>query len=72
MIRAMKEHPIRTSARIAGSKLPLSALAIASYESANNTQKEILDNMPQQDMRFIIFYSIFEPEPFLFTILFVQ
>ena len=40
LIRAMKEHPVRTSARIAGSTLPPSALAIASYASANDKQKK--------------------------------
>ncbi|UYX53362.1 4'-phosphopantetheinyl transferase [Bacillus thuringiensis] len=49
LIRAMKEHPIRTSARIAGSTLPPSALAIASYAGANDKQKEMMDNMPQQE-----------------------
>ncbi|AEA14336.1 MULTISPECIES: LPD38 domain-containing protein [Bacillus] len=49
LIRAMKEHPVRTSARIAGSTLPPSALAIASYASANDKQKEMMDNMPQQE-----------------------
>ncbi|HDW3056225.1 TPA: 4'-phosphopantetheinyl transferase [Bacillus cereus] len=49
LIRSMKEHPVRTSARIAGSTLPPSALAIASYASANDKQKEMMDNMPQQE-----------------------
>ncbi|MED3357031.1 4'-phosphopantetheinyl transferase [Bacillus thuringiensis] len=49
LIRAMKEHPVRTSARIAGSTLPPSALAIASYANANDKQKEMMDNMPQQE-----------------------
>ncbi|MED2748963.1 4'-phosphopantetheinyl transferase [Bacillus thuringiensis] len=49
LIRSMKEHPIRTSARIAGSTLPPSALAIASYANANDKQKEMMDNMPGQE-----------------------
>ncbi|AZJ21535.1 4'-phosphopantetheinyl transferase [Bacillus wiedmannii bv. thuringiensis] len=49
LIRAMKEHPVRTGARIAGSTLPPSALAIASYANANDKQKEMMDNMPQQE-----------------------
>ncbi|MEI4618699.1 4'-phosphopantetheinyl transferase, partial [Bacillus cereus] len=49
LIRSMKEHPIRTSARIAGSTLPPSALALASYANANEKQKEMMDNMTQQE-----------------------
>ncbi|MGQ7110254.1 hypothetical protein ACUOFC_12620, partial [Escherichia sp. TWPC-MK] len=45
----MKEHPIRTSARIAGSTLPPSALALASYANANEKQKEMIDHMTQQE-----------------------
>ncbi|MBG9832107.1 hypothetical protein ABE50_30765 [Bacillus wiedmannii] len=44
LIRAMKEPPVRTSARLAGSALPPNALAIASY--ANDKQKEMMNNMP--------------------------
>ncbi|CCW05445.1 LPD38 domain-containing protein [Bacillus sp. GeD10] len=47
LIRTMIEHPIRTTARIAGSTLPPSAIAYGSYQLANEEQKEILDNMPQ-------------------------
>lgn len=47
LIRAMKGHPIRTSARIVGLILPPSALAaIASYANANDRQKETMGNMP--------------------------
>ncbi|MGE6962666.1 LPD38 domain-containing protein [Bacillus thuringiensis] len=49
LIRAMREHPVRTSARIAASTLPPSALAIASYANANDKQIEMMDNMPQQE-----------------------
>ncbi|WP_347400943.1 LPD38 domain-containing protein, partial [Bacillus thuringiensis] len=49
LIRSMKEHPIRTSARIAGSTLPPSALAYASYQMGNEKQKEMIDNMTQQE-----------------------
>ncbi|OUB10948.1 4'-phosphopantetheinyl transferase, partial [Bacillus thuringiensis serovar yunnanensis] len=49
LIRTMKEHPIRTSARIAGATLPPSALALASYANANDKQKEMMDNIPQQE-----------------------
>lgn len=44
LICAMKEPPVRTSACIVGSVLPLNALAIASY--ANDKQKEMMNNMP--------------------------
>ena len=47
-MRSMKEHPIRTSARIAGSTLPPSALALASYAKANEKQKEMMDNMTRR------------------------
>lgn len=40
LIRAMKEPPVRTSARIAGSTLPPNALAIASY--ANDEQYAVI------------------------------
>ncbi|SPT76107.1 Uncharacterised protein [Bacillus cereus] len=40
LIRAMKEHPIRTTASIAGSTQPPSALALASYSNANDTKKK--------------------------------
>lgn len=49
LIRSMKEHPIRTSARIAGATLPPSALAYASYQMGNEKQKEMIDNMTQQE-----------------------
>ena len=53
-MRSMKEHPIRTSARIAGSTLPPSALALASYAKANEKQKEMMDNMTQRRKRHVL------------------
>jgi len=49
LIRAAMEHPFRTGARIAGSTLPPTALAIGSQALANEKQKEIIDNMTQQE-----------------------
>ncbi|PFT85689.1 4'-phosphopantetheinyl transferase, partial [Bacillus thuringiensis] len=49
LIRAMMEHPGRTLARIGGSTLPPTALAIGSQAFANEKQKEIIDNMTQQE-----------------------
>ena len=54
LMRSMKEHPIRTSARIAGSTLPPSALALASYAKANEKQKEMMDNMTQRRKRHVL------------------
>ena len=58
LIRTMKEHPIRTSARIAGSTLPPSALALASYANANEKQKEMMDNMTRKKKTRIVSYAI--------------
>ena len=55
LMRSMKEHPIRTSARIAGSTLPPSALALASYAKANEKQKEMMDNMTRQEKHVLIY-----------------
>ncbi|OUB48346.1 LPD38 domain-containing protein [Bacillus thuringiensis] len=49
LIRAMMEHPGRTLARIGGSTLPPTGLAIGSQAFANEKQKEIIDNMTQQE-----------------------
>ncbi|WP_103570972.1 LPD38 domain-containing protein [Bacillus thuringiensis] len=49
LIRAAMEHPFRTGARIAGSTLPPTALAIGSQALANEKQKEMIDNMTQQE-----------------------
>ncbi|OUA88670.1 hypothetical protein BK706_17155 [Bacillus thuringiensis serovar leesis] len=54
----MKEHPVRTSARIAGSTLPPGALAIAIYANANDKQKEMMDNMPQQEKDMYWSYAV--------------
>ncbi|MFC5775164.1 LPD38 domain-containing protein [Ectobacillus antri] len=47
LIRAFRENPVRTAARITGLTVPPTALAYASYNWANEKQKELIDNMPQ-------------------------